>query len=105
MVRRAVEIPVRGEDVIGAGDSNFPGVVIERRRFHQVGCQDIARNSRGLCGRRGENIVALLLRRESYRRRRRLRPHPVLVFQQLVGPVGKICFSNHHAKLWKGHGN
>ena len=53
----------------------------------------------------GENAVALLLRRESYRRRRRLRPHPLLVFQQLVGPVGKIRFSNHHAQLWKGHGN
>ena len=60
MVRRAIEIPVRGEDVIGAGDGNFPRIVIERRRFHQVGCQDIARDSRGLCGCRGDHRCWLL---------------------------------------------
>ena len=52
----------------------------------------------------GENAVALLLRRESYHHRRRLRPHPLLVFQQLVGPVGKIRFSHHHSQLWKDRG-
>ena len=59
MVRRAIEIPVRGEDVIAAGDGNFSGVIIKRRRFHQVGRQDIARDSRGLGGRRGDHRCRL----------------------------------------------
>ena len=52
----------------------------------------------------GENAVALLLRGESHRFRKQLRPHPLLVFQQLVGPMGKIRFSNHHTQLWKNRG-
>ena len=52
----------------------------------------------------GANVIALLLCGESYRHRRRLRPHPLLVFQQLVGPMGKIRFSNHHTQLWKNRG-
>ena len=62
---------------------------------------DIYHPQRHSCALPGADLVALLLRGESYRQRRRLRAHPLLVFQQLVGPMGKIRFSNHHAELRK----